>query len=157
MNSSLALLYVLNAVTEIIACFCFHCHFFISLTFSLPYNHQKSNFLSKTYEPIVSQFWYPLSRCVSPGCFPAALCLHYVSFMERQLIVCENDTTCRAIFTRPTHPKAVPRRKLKLIMSVTGACSKGITGKELMSFFSYFQALAVRDQWYIDIAKQIPI
>ena len=68
--------------------------------------------------------------------------------MERQLIVCENDT-------RPTDPKAVQKRKL--IMSVTAACSKGITGKELMSFFSYFQALAVKDQWYIDIGKQIPI
>ena len=45
--------------------------------------------------------------------------------MERQLIVCENDT-------RPTDPKAVQRRKL--IMSVIAACSKGITGKELVSF-----------------------
>ena len=46
--------------------------------------------------------------------------------MERQLIVCDNDT-------RPTNknPKAVQRRKL--IMPVAG--------KELMSFFSYFQAL----------------
>ena len=48
------------------------------------------------------------------------------------MIVCENDT-------KPTDPKAVQKRKL--IMSVTAACSKGITGKELMSFFSYFQAL----------------
>ena len=132
MNSSLALLYVLSAVTETIACFCCHCHFFISLASSLPKNHQKSNFLSKTYEPIVSQFWYPLSRYVLLGCFPAALCLHYVSFMERQLIVCDNAT-------RPTDPKAVQRRKL--IMSVIAASSKGITGKEFMSFFSYFQAL----------------
>ena len=68
--------------------------------------------------------------------------------MERQLIVCESDT-------RPIDPKAVQRRKL--IMSVTAACSKGITGKELMLFFSYFQALAVKDQWYIDIAQQILI
>ena len=68
--------------------------------------------------------------------------------MERQLIVCENDT-------RPTDPKAVQRRKL--IMSVIAACSKGTAGKELMSFFSFFHALAVKDQWYVDIAKQIPI
>ena len=32
MNSSLALPYVLSVVTEIIACLCFDCHFFISLT-----------------------------------------------------------------------------------------------------------------------------
>ena len=58
--------------------------------------------------------------------------------MERQLIVCENGT-------RPTDPKAVQsRQRRKLIMSVTAACSKGITGKELLSFFSYFQALAVK-------------
>ena len=70
--------------------------------------------------------------------------------MERQLIVCENDT-------RPTDPKAVQRRTLIMSVTAVAACSKGITGKELMSFFSYFQALAVKDQWYIDIAKQIPI
>ena len=35
-NSSRALLYVLSAVTETIACFCLHCHFFISLASCLP-------------------------------------------------------------------------------------------------------------------------
>ena len=76
-------------------------------------------------------FGTPSPGMFTPGCFPAGLCLHYFSFMERPLIVCDNDT-------RP-NPKAVQRRKL--IMSVAAACSKGITGKELVSFFSYFQAL----------------
>ena len=35
-NSSRAVLYILSAVTETIACFCLHCHFFISLASYLP-------------------------------------------------------------------------------------------------------------------------
>ena len=78
--------------------------------------------------------------------------------MERQLIVCENDARPT---DWPTDPKAVRNRTKEKIdhvcTSVTAARSKGITGKELMSFFSYFQTLAVKDQWYIDRTKQIPI
>ena len=71
----------------------------------------------------------------SPGMFPRDVSLpdfvYTIYFYGRQHIVCDNDT-------RP-NPTAVQRRKL--IVSVAAACSKGITGKELMSFFSYFQAL----------------
>ena len=78
----------------------------------------------------------------SPGIFhwdvfPATLCLHYASFMERQLIVCENDT-------RPTDPK----EKIDHVCMQQRYNWEGI---HVILFI--FPGFAVKDQSYSDMAK----
>ena len=148
MNSSFALLYVLSAVTEVSACFCLHCHFFISLGSALPYNHQKNNFLSKTYKPIVSVL-VP-SPNVFTLCVPLCVDFVYITLLLRK----GNSFYAIMILGPPVwlfnskEYSFCQRRKL-----IISGSSKGVTVKELMSFFSYFQVC-----WsYVDMATQIPI
>ena len=70
--------------------------------------------------------------------------------MERQLIVCENDT-------RPTDPKAVQRRKLIIIHVCNSSMQQRYNLEETHVILFIFPGFAVKDQPDIDMAKQIPI
>ena len=148
MNCSRDLLYVLSAVTETIACFCLHCHFFIRLASYLPSKHQKSKFLSKTYEPIASQFWYPLCRYV------CRYVLYLTLFTFRFLLLRKGNSLCAMMILGLLilySSSKLSRREL--IMSIAAV-------KELMLFFSYFQALQLKTNHTYDLAmliEQIPI